>query len=105
MTNSRALGLALKKQRLQLASTQLRDEFSRHAAVFVPIFDGADRAVAGARWLRSHPQILLALAAGFLLTRPPGRWRWLRRVFVGWQVWRRVRDLIDSFPVSQRAAR
>ncbi|PKO83438.1 MAG: hypothetical protein CVU17_08680 [Betaproteobacteria bacterium HGW-Betaproteobacteria-11] len=102
MMNSRVFELALKKQRLQLSSTQLRDEFSRHGAAFAPFFAGADHVVDGVRWLRAHPQIPLALGAGFLLARPRRLLRWSRRALIGWQVWRRLRGVLKDRPVLRR---
>ena len=93
--NPAELELALKKQRLQLASTQLRDDFSRHATAFVPVFSVADRVVAGVRWLQLHPQILVAAAVTLLVARPRKVWRLARRSYFFWQAWSKVRQIID----------
>lgn len=100
--NSRAVELALKKQRLQISGTQLRDEFSRHGAAFAPLFAGADHMVDGVRWLRAHPQLPVALAVGFLLVRPRRLLRWSRRAFIGWQAWRRLRGWLEDRPDPRR---
>jgi hypothetical protein len=62
--NPTTLELALKKQRLQIASEGLRGDFGRHAAGLMPIFSGADFAVDGARWMRRNPQIVIAAGRG-----------------------------------------
>lgn len=93
-----ALELALKKQRLQLAAAALRDDLARHGAGLAPVFDAADKAVAGAAWVRRHPQVLVAAAVALAVARPQRAWRWGRRAFVGWQAWRRVRGFLERRP-------
>jgi hypothetical protein len=89
-----ALELALKKQRLQIASEGLRNDFAGHAKGLRPIFSGADVAVEGARWIRRNPQIAIAAGVALLVARPKRAWRWARRAFIGWQAWRRLRQLL-----------
>jgi len=93
--NPAALELALKKQRLQLASAQLRDDFSRHATAFVPVFSVADRIFAGVRWLQVHPQILVAAAVTLMVARPRKVWRLARRAYFVWQAWSKLSQIID----------
>lgn len=103
--NSRAFELALKKQQLLFSGAQLREEFSRHATAFAPLFAGADHIVDGVRWLRAHPQIPVVLALGFLLAQPRRLLRWSRRALIGWQAWRRLRGLLeDRLDLRRRAA-
>lgn len=89
-----ALELALKKQRLQLASASLRADFSRHAGGLRPIFHGADLAVDAAHWLYRRPQIVVGIVTALLVARPSRAFRWARRAFMGWQTWRQVRGLL-----------
>ncbi|MCX7148346.1 MAG: YqjK family protein [Rhodocyclales bacterium] len=93
--NSTALELALKKQRLQIASEGLRFDFGRYAAGLAPAFTGADYAVEGARWVRRHPQFVVAATVALVVARPKRAWRWARRAFVGWQAWRKLRDFME----------
>ncbi len=93
--NSTTLELALKKQRLQIASETLRTEFGLCAAGLAPAFSGADRVVEGARWLRRNPEIAVAAGVGLAVIRPKRAWRWARRAFVGWQAWRRLSDFLE----------
>lgn len=93
--NSTLLDLALKKQRLQIASESLRSDFGIYAAGLAPVFAGADYAVEGAHWLRRHPQLIVAAGVALIVMRPQRAWRWARRGFVGWQAWRKLRDLLD----------
>ena len=93
--NPTTLELALKKQRLQIASEGLRGDFGRHAAGLMPIFSGADFAVDGARWMRRNTQIVIAAGVALLVARPKRAWRWARRAFFGWQAWRKLRELVE----------
>lgn len=90
-----ALELALKKQRLQIASETLRTDFARHAVGLAPVFAGADCAVDGVRWMRRNPQIVVAAAVAVLMIRPKAAWRWTRRAFLGWQAWRKLSSLLE----------
>ena len=93
--NSVTLELALKKQRLLIASESLRIGFGRHAAGLAPVFAGADCAVDGARWLRRNPQIVVAAAVALLVIRPQRAWRWARRAFIGWQAWQKLHAFME----------
>lgn len=93
--NPTALELALKKQRLQITSGTLRADFGRYAGGLAPAFSGADYALEGARWVRRHPQFVVAAAVALVVARPKRAWRWARRAFVGWQAWRKLRDWLE----------
>ncbi len=93
--NSATLELALKKQRLQIASEGLRSAFGDYASGLRPLFAGADYAVEGVRWMRRNPEVVVAGAAVLIVVRPKSAWRWARRAFVGWQVWQKVRNLAE----------
>ena len=92
--NAAALELALKKQRLQIASDALRHDFGRHAAGLRPLFSGADLATEGVRWARRNPQIVVGAGVALLVARPKRAWRWARRAFFGWQAWRKLRQFL-----------
>lgn len=94
--NARLVELALKKQRLQFRSEALRERWQGHARGLCPVFDGVDRLGDGARWLWRHPEVFVATAVALLVARPRAAWRWLRRGFVGWQVWRRGRAWLTA---------
>ncbi|MDP1735676.1 MAG: YqjK-like family protein [Sulfuritalea sp.] len=93
--NPTTLELALKKQRLQIASDALRADFGRYAAGLAPAFTGADLAVDAAHWLRRHPQVVMGAAVALVVARPKRVWRWARRAFFGWQAWRKLSDLLE----------
>lgn len=94
--NSVTLELALKKQRLLIAGESLRADFSRHAAGLAPAFAGADIAVEGFRWARRNPQFVIAAGVALLVARPKRVWRWARRGFIGWQAWRKLRNILEN---------
>jgi hypothetical protein len=93
--NSTTLKLALKKQRLQIASETLRAEFGLHAAGLTPAFSGADSVVEGARWLRRHPELVVAAGVALVVIRPKRAWRWARRALIGWQAWRKLSNFLE----------
>jgi YqjK-like protein len=86
-----ALELALAKQRLVLAAAAQRDELSRHAAGLRPLFHAADQVQAGVRWVRRNPELAAGGAALLVAVQPRARrflWRWTRRGFFAWRLWR-----------------
>jgi len=93
--NATTLDLALKKQRLQIAGEGLRADFGAYARGLVPVFDGADYAVAGARWVRRNPRLVVAATVAVVVARPKSAWRWARRAFFGWQAWRQMKDFLE----------
>jgi len=104
--NATALELALRKQRLQIASEHLRKDFGQFAAGLAPAFGAADCAVEGARWVGRNPQVLVAAGVALVVIRPRRAWRWARRAFVGWQAWRKLQEFLDrpSPPDPRRQA-
>lgn len=85
-----AVELALRKQRLLWQSASQRDALAAAAAGLAPAFAVADAVRDGARWLRRHPEWVAGTAVALLVARPRFIWRWLRRGFLGWQLWRKV---------------
>lgn len=94
--NPRFVELALRKQRLQLQSAALRNDLARHAAPFVPAFGIADRVRDGFRWLRRHPEAVVAGTVALLVARPRRLFRWARRGVIAWQAWRKLHGLLDA---------
>lgn len=92
---STAIELALKKQRLQIASEGLRADFGRYASGVAPAFVGADIAVVGAQWVRRNQEIVVAVGVALLVIRPRSALGWARRGFVLWRVWRGFSDFLD----------
>lgn len=83
--------LALEKQRLRLEAASQRMELSRHLTGLMPVFDRADQVREGARWMGRHPEIVAGGIALLAAARPGVRrfiWRWGKRGFIAWHVWR-----------------
>ena len=91
----RQVELALKKQRLQIRSAALRDEFCAYAAGWMPAFALADRGRAALRWLRRHPVVPVAVLAAFLTARPRTALRWAQRGFIAWQALRKLHSVLQ----------
>lgn len=90
--SSSTLEFALKKQRLQLASDQLRARMGDCADGLAPAFHAVDLAADGVRWLSQRPLVPVAIAVAVAVARPRMVWRWVGRVYFGWgllQRWRR----------------
>lgn len=86
----RQLELALKKQRLLLASAAQREQLAVYAHGLRPIFSGADKVSAGLSWLRQHPLLVAASSAAIFITRP----RFLIRMALkGFSTWRLLQAL------------
>lgn len=90
------LELALKKQRLQLRSAALRNEWVACAAGVRPLLDSADRVRAAGVWLRRHPEIWVGVGIALVVARPRVAWRWVRRGVAAWQLWRKGRSWLGS---------
>jgi YqjK-like protein len=86
-----AIELALKKQRLQLKSAELRDQWTACAATLKPLCAGADRVRDVGAWLRRHPELPVAAGVALVVARPRALFRWLRRGVSVLLVWRRLR--------------
>jgi len=86
-----AVELALEKQRLRLEVASQRIDLSRHTAGLMPLFDAAERVREGTRWVARHPEVVAGGVALLAAARPGIRrffWRWGKRAFITWRVWR-----------------
>jgi len=88
---SSALELALKKQRLVLRSTSLRQSLAADSQPLDPVFAAADKVVDGVHWLQERPVVVAAAAALVVLLKPRTVLRWGRRGFLAWQTLRAVK--------------
>lgn len=97
MNEDRARALALRQGQLLERSATLRAQLARDAQPWQQTLGRVDearaRARAGWQWLRAHPEVPAAALALLLVLRPRRTaalaWRWGRRVWLGWQLWRR----------------
>lgn len=93
---SSAIELALKKQRLQIASEGLRADFVNYASGLTPAFVAADMAVAGAHWVCRNKELVVAAGVAVAVIRPRSSLGWARRAFVLWRVWNNLREFLVS---------
>jgi len=89
-----SLELALKKQRLLVESKHLREKFERNGRGVEPAFQVADLAVAGVRWVKRHPEVVVGVAVAFVVARPKTVWRVGRWVYAGWGTWKPISELL-----------
>ncbi len=97
---SAAVEFALKKQRLQYRSAELRERFAEYAHGVTPVLRVGDAVVDGVRWLRNHPEAIAAAGIAVAVARPRGVIRWARRGIVAWQAWGRVRGWLEKHHAS-----
>jgi hypothetical protein len=88
--------LALKKQRLQFRSAELRERFAEYAFGVSPVLKAGDAVVDGVRWVKRHPEVLAAAGVALVVVRPRGVVRWARRGVAAWQAWGRVRHWLAA---------
>jgi hypothetical protein len=93
--DQRLFELALKKQRVQFESERLRQRVSNELHGVLPVFEVLDAVGSGIRWLKQRPAIPVGIAVAAIVARPRAIFRWGRRAVVGWQAWRKVRDLLN----------
>lgn len=81
--------IARRRGALLARSAALRERFADAAALHHP-FSLADRARDALRWVRGHPQVLLAGAAAFAVARPRRVLAWSLKLWGAWRLWRQV---------------
>ncbi|RZI86100.1 MAG: hypothetical protein EOP38_02760 [Rubrivivax sp.] len=87
--------LSIRKRGLQSQSADLR-----HALVVTgsqalsPAFHALDRVAAGGHWVRTHPIVLVGIAALLIKQRPRRLLSWGIRAWGAWRLWRKVRPLL-----------
>lgn len=99
---SRLIELALKKQRLQFESDQLRDQWRAHVHGLAPAIGAADQVRESFGWLRRHPEVLIGVGVAVVVVKPRAVWRWFKRGFVAWQFWRRGQHWLAATPLRRR---
>jgi hypothetical protein len=80
-----------KREQLLARCDAQREYLAGLAQQFAGPLKIADGAVAGARYLRSHPLALGAVTALLAATRGRGVWKWAQRGFVAWRAYRALR--------------
>jgi hypothetical protein len=80
--------LMLKRERLLALCAAQRDDLAALTQPLAGPLQLADRAIAGVRYLRDHPLVLGAAVAVLAVVRPRGTWKWAKRGFAAWRVYR-----------------
>ncbi|HOB67821.1 YqjK family protein [Ottowia sp.] len=102
MKDEAAFDLATRREQLRLRSAQLRDQIAVRSHIFRPAFSATDRVRGGVRRARrvgdNQALLLLAGAAlvGAALVRPRLVLGLGTRALSGWQLYRRVRPIVDG---------
>lgn len=87
---------ALKKQRLQLRSAELRGQLVGHVAGLAPALAVGDRVRAGLRWVRHNPEAVAFATVALAVARPRTLWRWMRHGVVAWRTFSRLREWTNA---------
>lgn len=86
--------LLRRRERLQLRSAILRQDWSQQVQVLRAPLGVADQARAATRWLVQHPEWPLGAAVLLLLLRPGRVLRWASYAWQGYGVYRRVQRVM-----------
>lgn len=92
--------LAARREQLRLRSAQLREQLAGRGRVMRPVFNAADRVRDGVRTVRGNQALVLlvgAALAGAVLARPRATINLGLRAWSGWQLFRRVRPMVNAF--------
>lgn len=92
---NRLIELSLQRGRLQERIAAQRMQLAAQLQPLAVAVDTADQALAAARrgvdCLKRHPAEVGVAVALLALLRPKGVWRWSRRTFVAWRLWKTAR--------------
>ena len=104
--------LALRQGMLLARSSELRGDIARYTHPFqAPLgrVDEARRLLFEAwDWLRAHPEVPIGAAIAVAVIRPRRAlrwsWRWGRRAWFGWALYKRLqaKGVIDTFQVAAK---
>ncbi len=103
--NRQAAALARRQQQLLVRSSELRRQWADEARAWQTPLALADQVHAGWRWLRAHPEALLAAAATVLVLRPRRAWRLGWRLWAGWRLWRRLQKRLEPLALFRHTGR
>ncbi|MDA0191640.1 MAG: YqjK family protein [Proteobacteria bacterium] len=105
--NSRLIEIGVRRGRLLERIAAQRAELAGGLRPFGAALRTTDRMLASVRaggdYVRAHPATFATLLAGLALLRPRRVWRWSKRGFFAWRVWRAVRTQLATFAARTRA--
>ncbi len=88
--------LALRREALCARSDRLRVELADRATVLRLPLRLADGAWRGWRWVKTHPDAVVAGVVVVVVVRPRRAWTLARWTWRSWRAWRKVRFLVDD---------
>jgi hypothetical protein len=86
--NRRLAQIYARRERLLARSAAQRDEMTLLLTPLGRPLAVADRGVAAAVYVRTHPEIALVAAAALVVLSPKRAFRWARRAFAVWRGYR-----------------
>lgn len=93
------LELLLARERLRERIAYQRRELAGAAWPLEAACAAGDAAASAGRWLRAHVGAVAVGLLAFLLVRPRGAFRWLRRGMFVWRLWKSLRGRLgELFP-------
>jgi len=95
---SRAVELARQRERLIARAEAQRHELAAHVRRWEVPLRVADKALAGARFLRANPVVVAAAAVALLVFGRRRLWTIVRGGLIAWRAWRAVRSFVDKLP-------
>ncbi|WP_153110663.1 YqjK-like family protein [Propionivibrio limicola] len=102
--NRRLDEILVKRGRLLERIAAQRAELGRQSQPVVMALSRVDRAVgrirSGVSFVKSHPAWVAIAMTALIAFRPSRLWRWTRRGFSVWQIWRTVRSRFMSVGLS-----
>ncbi len=102
MKDEASVDLATRREQLRLRSAQLREQIAVRSHIFQPAFRATDKVRGGVQRARrvGDNQALMLLAGsavvGAMLVRPGVALRLGARALSGWQMYRRVRPMVNT---------
>lgn len=93
MISSRLPALARRRQYLQQQVAQQRTTLANDVRPLLPLLSAIDSGRQVRDWIRGHPGLSLGAVIVFAILKPRFAFRWVRRSFLLWQMWRRIRRL------------
>ena len=82
---------ALRKQAILARIARQRLDLAHEAQIFKPPLAAIDRGIVFARYLREHPLVPALAAAIFVVLRPARTFRWLKRGWFFWGLYKNAR--------------
>ncbi len=83
---------ALRKQAILARITRQRRALAGEAQILKPPLAAIDRGVVFARYLREHPLVPALAAAIIVVLRPARTFRWLKRGWFFWGIYKNARE-------------